>query len=391
MDPIRNPYSPGAGIRPAALVGRDAEQDTWKVALQRAQQGRPAQSVVLYGLRGVGKTVLLSRFAKLAEDADWIVGMCEAGGKPLPELLAQALHEPLRDLARPTATTRVRHALRTFLNFKASYTTAGEWTFGLDLDPTDTPVNGSSGDLDTDLSRMIRELAQAGEETGTGLALLIDEAQDLTLAELGAITAVVHQAGQRELPLLIGLAGLPSLPRILAEARSYAERLYTFHVIQRLPEPVALAALADPARQEGVSWREEAAAFIVEQTQGYPYFLQAYGQQTWNATETADATIRLPDARLGAAYARAELDTGFFRARWDRATRSEQDYLRAMAVDADAGSASGTVAARLGRKVTSLGPTRAQLIQKGLIYAPEHGIVAFTVPAMADFINRQPT
>lgn len=389
MDPVLNPYSPGAGRPPAALVGRDAQLHSWQVALDRVQQGRTAQPVVLYGLRGVGKTVLLSEFAHRAAERAWIVARIEAGaGKSLREALGEALHAPLADLARPSAGQRLLRSLKTALSFKASYDLGGSWNFGLDL----SEVGGGGADtglLETDLLKLLHDVAAAAEEENTGLAILIDEAQDLTEDELVALCSIAHAAGQNSWRALFALAGLPSLPRVLAEAKSYSERLFTFSPIEQLDEPLAARALSEPAAAEDVTWEPDAVAHIVGEAAGYPYFLQQFGQDTWNEAP-GPHTVTLTDARVGAARGRAALDAGFFRARWDRATRSEQRYLRAMAADGDQGSSSGEVATRLGRKVTSLGPTRANLIAKGLIYAPEHGVVAFTVPGMADFIVRQP-
>lgn len=234
----------------------------------------------------------------------------------------------------------------------------------------------------------MRDLAEAAEEEGVGLAILIDEAQDLTHAELTAVCATAHAAGQNTWRSLFALAGLPSLPRVLAEAKSYAERLFVFERIEHLDERLARKALTEPSAAEGVEWDDDAVALVVAETSGYPYFLQQFGQDTWN--EAPGPGVTLADARVGAVKGRAALDDGFFRARWDRATRAEQRYLRAMASDGDGGSGSGEVAGRLGRGVNSFGPARASLISKGLIYAPEHGIVAFTVPGMAAFIQRQP-
>ncbi len=387
MDPVRNPYAPGAGRTPAALVGRDRQLATWNVALGRVQAHRTAQSMVLYGLRGVGKTVLLTAFHREAQRRAWMTAQLEAGaGKTLRESLGESLHAPLADLARPSAGRRLLQALKTAVSFKASYDAAGTWSFGMDL----SGVAGGGADtgvLETDLTKLVRDLAGAAEEESVGLAVLIDEAQDLTTEELVAICATVHIAGQQGWRVLFALAGLPSLPRVLAEAKSYSERMFVYERIEHLPEDLAREALTAPAEQEGVRWADDAVTFTVAETSGYPYFLQQFGQDTWN--DAAGPHVTLADARVGAAHGRAALDNGFFRARWDRATRSEQQYLRAMAVDGDGGSSSGQVATRLGRKVTSLGPTRASLIAKGLVYAPEHGVVAFTVPGMAEFIQRQ--
>jgi len=388
MDPVLNPYSPGAGRPPAALVGRDKQREAWGVSLKRVEAGRTAQPVVLYGLRGVGKTVLLSRFSKTAQGRNWIVAQVEAGaGKSLREALGEALHAPLADLARPAAGRRLLKGLKTALSFKASYDSTGAWNFGLDL--AESAGGGAdTGMLETDLAKLIHDLAEAAEEEGVGLAILIDEAQDLTPAELTAVCSAAHVVGQNGWPSLFALAGLPSLPRVLAEAKSYAERLFDFERIEHLTKDLAREALAKPAATEGVAWDEDALAYVVQETFGYPYFLQQFGQDTWN--DAPGPGVTLADARVGAARGRAALDDGFFRVRWDRATRAEQRYLRAMAPDGDAGSPSGEIAGRLGRSINSFGPARASLISKGLIYAPEHGLVAFTVPGMAGFIQRQP-
>ena len=388
MDPVRNPYSPGAGRRPAALVGRDAQLTEWDIALQRVEAGRTAQPTVLYGLRGVGKTVLLSEFARKAVDHHWIVTRLEArAGTSLREAVGDALHGPLADLARPSAGKRLLRALKTMASFRASVDPSGAWSFGLDL----SQVGGGGADtgvLEVDLMKVLHDVAAAAEEEGNGLAVLVDEAQDVADAELAALCSAAHTASQDGWALTLGLAGLPSLPRILAEAKSYSERLFSFHTIDNLAAPAAGEVLTAPAAAESVAWDDAAVEHVVTQAAGYPYFLQQFGQDTWN--DAAGPNITLTDARVGVANGRAALDTGFFRTRWDRATPAEQRYLRAMAVDGDAGSGSRDVASRLDRKITSLGPTRANLIAKGLAYAPEHGVVAFTVPGMADFIRRQP-
>ena len=387
MDPVLNPYSPGAGRKPAALVGRDQPRSDWNVALDRAEAGRSNQPFVLYGLRGVGKTVLLSDFRRSAHDREWIVAQVEAGAdKNLREALGEALHAPLADLARPSAGQRLAKALKTALSFKASYDATGTWNFGLDLSGT-SGGGADTGVLETDLRKLIADLAAAAEEEGVGVAILIDEAQDLSKSELIAICAIAHSSAQDDWRVLFALAGLPSLPRVLAEAKSYAER-FNYEKIEALRGAVAADALTRPAAEEGVEWEESAAQLLVEESAGYPYFIQQFGQDTWN--EAPGPTITYNDARVGAAKGRAALDSGFFRARWDRATRGEQTYMRAMAKDADNGSPSGEIAMRLHRAPASLGPSRANLIAKGLIYAPEHGVVAFTVPGMAGFILRQP-
>jgi hypothetical protein len=386
MDPVRNPYSPGAGRPPAALVGRDEALHAWDTSLQRAHRGRTDQPVVLYGLRGVGKTVLLSEFRRQAAKKEWIVAQVEAGSdKSLRELLGEALYAPLSDLARPGAGRRLLKSLRTALSFKASYDATGTWTFGVDL----AGAQGGGADtgiLDTDLKKLINDLADGAEEEDVGLAILVDEAQDLSSGELATLGTIADAAARDNWRVLFAFAGLPSLPRILAEAKSYAER-FRYMKIQQLGADVVAEALTIPAEQEDAQWDEDALELVVDASGRYPYFLQQYGQETWNVA--TGPVIARHDAELGVARGTNDLDNGFFRVRWDRATRAEQSYLRAMAIDGDVGSSSSEVATRLSRKPTSLGPTRASLIAKGLIYAPEHGIVAFTVPGMAAFIDRQ--
>jgi hypothetical protein len=386
MDPVRNPYSPGAGRKPAALVGRDEALDAWDTSLQRAQIGRTDQPVVLYGLRGVGKTVLLSEFRRKAADRGWIFAQIEAGtDKSLRELLGEALYPRLSDLARPSAGRRLLKSLKTALSFKASYDATGTWTFGVDLSEA-AGGGADTGLLDTDLKKLINDLADAAEEEGVGLAILVDEAQDLSVDELATLCAIAHAAAQDNWRVLFAFAGLPSLPRILAEAKSYAER-FRYMKIEQLDAEVVTEALTIPASLEDAQWDDGALDVVVEASGSYPYFIQQFGQETWDVA--VGPVITRDEAALGVAQGMNDLDNGFFRVRWDRATRAEQSYLRAMAVDGDEGSSSGEVATRLSRKPASLGPTRAALIGKGLVYAPEHGVVAFTVPGMAAFIGRQ--
>lgn len=387
MDPLSNPYVPGAGRRPSALVGRERQQRLWEVGLSRLEAGRSAQHVCFYGLRGVGKTVLLADLTSTAHRHGWLVAKVEADpNQTLRESLGEALHAPLSDLAMPKAGARLRKALKTAASFaRVSYDSTGTWSFGLDL--SQDPGGGAdTGTLHIDLNKLVCDLATAQE--GRGLAILIDEAQDLTPEEMSAICTIAHRATQEDWPFLLAVAGLPSLPRILAEARSYTERMFAYESVGSLSDEAAAEALRQPALTEGLRWRDDAVAYLVQETRGYPYFLQQYGQEVWNAAVSGPFT--LADARLGAAHGRLALDTGFFRSRWERATRAEQRYLRAMAQDGDRGSATSEVAQRLGGTLQSFGPTRAKLINKGLIYAPEHGEVAFTVPTMAEFIVRQP-
>lgn len=386
MDPASNPYSPGAGRKPTALVGRDAQIASWETRLTRVAADKGAPSGVMYGLRGVGKTVLLGELGRRAELRGWLVARFEMGaGKTLREALGESLHAPLVDLARPTAGGRLLRALRTALSFKASYDQTGQWNFGVDLSGSDGG-GADTGGLEADVFKLTRDLAAGMDETG--LAILIDEAQELTAEEMAVISATAHRASQDSWRVLFVLAGLPSLPRLLSEAKSYPERLFTFDHVHHLREDEAEAALREPARSEGVEWSDDATRLVIQEADGYPYFIQQFGEAVWGVAEASPITSA--DARLGTQQGLRTLDSGFFRARWDRATRGEKKYLRAMAADHDQPSPTGVIATRLGRKLTSLGPVRSQLISKGLIYAPEHGVVAFTVPHMGAFIARQP-
>ncbi len=388
MDQVHNPYSPGAGRQPAALVGRDSELEEWRVGLRRAELGRSPRPLALYGLRGVGKTVLLNRMRADAEHSRWVTAKVEAGaGKSLREALGESLYAPLSDLVRPSPGRRLLKALRTALSFKASYDLTGTWNFGIDL--SEGSGGADSGVLESDLTKLVRDLSLAAGEERLGFAILVDEAQDLHHDEMVALCSVSHVASQENWPFLLAVAGLPGLPRDLAEAKSYAERLFQYHHVHALEDELASQALIEPARLEGVSWEADASRFVLEAAVGYPYFLQQFGEASWN--DAQGPTITIENAKVGTARGMLALDTGFFRSRWDRATPGEQEYLRAMAMDGDAGSLSGEVARRLKRRPNSLGPTRAKLIEKGLVYSPQHGTIAFTVPRMAEFIKRQPT
>ncbi|HBX82753.1 MAG: ATP-binding protein [Propionibacteriaceae bacterium] len=386
MDRVTNPYVPGAGRKPSALVGRDSTLKSWDVALRRAERGTTDQPFVLYGLRGVGKTVLLTQLRHDADKRDWMIVQIEGGtGRSLRELVGEGLYEPLSELNKPSRGRRFLKALATATSFKASYDSAGTWTFGLDLSG-EASGGADSGVLETDLKKVIRDVSLAAGDAGVGLALLIDEAQDLSPSELTTLAVVSQAAAQDNWPVLFALAGLPSLPQTLAEAKSYTERFHFEHV-ERLTPDEARQAITLPAEAEGVEWSDDALGYVVKASGRYPYFIQQFGQETWNAAD--GSPIALPAAELGVAIGQQQLDNGFFRARWDRTTTTEKRYLRAMCPHGDSGVGSGAVAAKMGKSINATGPIRAKLIHKGLIYAPDHGVVTFTVPGMADFIERQ--
>jgi hypothetical protein len=387
VDAVRNPYTPGTGRKPSALVGRDEVLETWRVALERAERGKTDQPLVLYGLRGVGKTVLLTQLRHDAEKRDWWVVQVEAGADVgLRDLLGEGLYEPLSEIARQGLGRRALRALKTALSFKASYDAGGTWTFGVDLSGA-SGGGADSGVLRTDLKRIVKDVSLGAREEGVGLAILVDEAQDLSSDELTTLSMVAQAAAQDDWPVLFAVAGLPSLPQTLSEAKSYTERFHYSH-IERLSHTDARAAFARPAQEEGAGWSDQALDYVVAESGRYPYFIQQFGQSSWDAAE--GPVIEIADARVGVARGQNHLDSGFFRARWDRTTASEKRYLRAMCPGGDTGIGTGEVASRLGKNLNALGPTRAGLIHKGLAYAPDHGIIAFTVPGMESFIGRQP-
>ncbi len=392
MDPVRNPYSPGAGLRPVELAGRDSEIARFEVLRARARQRRNDQSIVFYGLRGVGKTVLLNELAEAARADGWIVAKVEGDSSgtrsPFRSQIAQSLNVALRQVRGQRAKgSRMKAALRTFKSFSLKAAPDGTLSVGIELEAD--LGRADTGSLQVDLTDLALDLGDAAIELDCGVALIIDEMQDLKADELAAICQACHEAGQQNKPFFIVGAGLPNLPGMLAEARSYAERLFQYSTIGPLPSAEAAIALTRPAQQENVEWTDPAVALVVAAADGYPYFLQEFASAAWDVASSSP--IDRDDATEGVRIGKARLDAGFFRSRWERATPAERDYLSAMAADGDAPSQSGEVARRLQKLPAQLGPVRAKLISKGLVFAPEHGSIAFTVPGMADFIARQTT
>lgn len=383
-----SPYSPGAGRRPAALVGRDSEAKLWNDTLQRLEYDSGAQPLALYGLRGVGKTVLLNHLAQIARDRGWLVVKIEARNpRTLRELLVAKLYPELKNIAKPKASQKVLKALKTALSFKATLTDSGNWQFGLDL----TNADGGAADtglIDSDFTELIRDLSAAYAEKDTGLAILIDEAQDLYIEDMEAICTAMHDAAQENDRVALALSGLPNLHVKLAEAKSYSERLFHFIQIDSLQEEEARSALSLPAANRNVYWTSEALSIVATEAGGYPYFLQQFGEETWLAAPKG-RSIEIESAESGIRAGRKILDEGFFKTRWDRATNAEKEFMKAMSLDGNAGSQTSDIALRLKKPPKGIGTQRAGLIKKGLIYVPETGVVQFTVPAMADFIQRQ--
>ena len=386
MDSALNPYSPGSGRRPPTLVGRDVELEAFDTVVARTANCLSSRGIVLTGLRGVGKTVLLNEMYAHAQRHDWLTVRLEArrgdaGALATRTALARELVTAARGLARRSVGERMRSALATIASFNAKVGATGI-SLGVDL----AKGRADSGDPEIDLLELVEDVAGALGEDKRGFGLFIDEMQDLDPQTMAALIAAQHTAGQREWPFYIVGAGLPNLPRVLTEARSYAERLFNYRPIGKLDTSQASRALVEPAERLGASYAPDALRILLEAADGYPYFLQEYGQATWNLAP--DKVFTDDDALAAVGFGREHLDTGFFRSRWDRATPAERRFLRAMADDNDAPSQTADVARRLGTKLQSLGPARANLMAKGLVYSPEHGQIAYTVPGMASYIHR---
>lgn len=386
MDPVRNPYSPGAGTPPPALVGRDALIESFGVTVQRALRLRPGQSLMPIGLRGVGKTVLLNRFNDKAQELGAHAVMIEAPEDgELRQLLAKEARRVLLQLDRLGALSqKVKRALRIFKSFSLKLAADGSFSAGVDVDPEVGAAD--SGILADDVTDLFVALGEATKDRGTVLVIAIDELQYLSEEELGALIMAVHRTTQLQLPLVLVGAGLPQLPGLAGNAKSYAERLFTFPEIGPLAPPEAQLAVTNPAEAAGVTIEPAAANSIVEHTRGYPYFLQEWAYEAWNvATGTQ---IRAADVEHAGPRVTAKLDTNFFRVRFDRLTPSERQYLRAMAELGPGPHRSGEIALKYGAKVETVGPMRSALIKKGMIYSPAHGDTAFTVPLFDEFLKR---
>ena len=387
MDPIRNPYAPGAGTPPPQLAGRDDLRENVRVALARIKLGRPSKSLLMVGLRGVGKTVLLESMREEAQAAGIRALSVEAPeNRSLPALLAPQLRQALLQLSNNERAKELAHrALRGLAGFAAALKVKyQDIEVGLDLEPE--PGLADNGDLEMDLQALLEAAGLAAKEAQTALALFIDELQYVEEEELAALIISLHLTAQRRLPVVMVGAGLPQLRARTGRAKSYAERLFDFPVVGALTAAAARTAIARPAEDEGVAIDEDALERIVEETRGYPYFLQEWGKHSWDVAE--GPPIGIADVERASVTARAALDEGFFRVRFDRLTPSEKRYLRAMSELGPGPHRSGDIARVLGLKVTSLGPARSQLISKGMIWSPGHGDTAFTVPLFDRFMRR---
>lgn len=392
MDPVRNPFAPGAGQRPPELAGREKEVGAFEVVLERVARGRPERSLVLTGLRGVGKTVLLGELRSMAVKRGWGAGKVEA--RPDADLrrpLSAALHRAIRDLAvRHRAPDRVEAILGVLKAFALRAAPDGaklrdRWQPGIDVPAASGRAD--SGDIEIDLVELFTDVAELAQDVGTGVALLIDEMQDLKPDDISALCAACHELSQIGAPLVVVGAGLPHLPAVLSASKSYSERLFRYVRIDRLSREDADRAVLAPVEREDAGITGEALDALFDASGGYPYFIQAYGKAAWDAAPADPITAT--DVSVAAPEADAELAVGFFGSRYERATPAEREYLRSMAEltdGKDAGVNTAQVADHLGRKPSSLSPARDSLIKKGLVYSAERGQIAFTVPHFGRFL-----
>ena len=387
MDAVSNPFAPGAGTPPPELAGRDELREAIRVAIARVRRGLPARSMMLVGLRGVGKTVLLDRMRDDAErDGIHTLRMEAPEGRSLPALLAPQLRQALLRLSRNERARELsRRALRALAGFAKSLKVKyADIEVGLDLDPE--PGLADNGDLEHDLQALLEAAGEAAKAAGTAFAIFIDELQYVREEELAALITALHRTAQRQLPVILIGAGLPQLRGRMGEAKSYAERMFEFPEIGALPREAAKVAITKPLRDQGVDVTPEALDRIVSETHGYPYFVQEWGKHSWEVAEASP--INEADVESASTVAVAALDESFFRVRFDRLTPTEKKYLRAMAELGPGPHRSGDIAAELDRVVSSFGPTRSQLIVKGMIWSPNHGDTAFTVPLFDEFMRR---
>jgi hypothetical protein len=384
VDAVRNPYTPGAGTKPPALVGRDDELERFRILIGRLALGRHEKSMLITGLRGVGKTVLLNTFADIASEAGWFAATTEIRqDADLSRVLARVTRRVLLDMsARERLRDRARRALGVLRAFVITY---GDVEIRIDVDAI--PGLADSGDREDDLADLLTEVGRAAQSGETGVVFLMDEVQFLSRPDLEALIAALHRASQESLPVTVVGAGLPLLPRLVGEARSYAERLFDYRSIGSLDAAAAHDALRLPARDEDVDWEDAALDIVFGYSDGYPYFLQEYGKHAWLVA--GRSPISEADVERAHPVVLNELDEGFFHVRIERATEAERRYMAALADLGDGRQRSGAIAGRLGApSSTALSPTREALLRKGLIFQPAHGFVDFTVPQFAQFMRR---
>lgn len=387
MDPIRNPFSPGAGSQPPELVGRDEEIENFDIAVQRLGLGRSARSIMLTGLRGVGKTVLLGEFGRIAEGHGWVHLAEEVGNdnRFVDSMATMTRQAMLRLSAGQRLADKAQRAFGVLKSFQLRWNLPGGGDITLEADP----ISGlaDSGSLEYDLAGLFTEVGRMAQDRKRGVLFTIDEIHYLSRERLAALIAGLHRVSQEQLPFIVAGAGLPSVAASASEAKSYAERLFVYSIIDRLQPSEAGDALANPAAAEGIKWEKSALRRIAEETKGYPYYIQEYGKHSWDVAEAPDI-ITGADVEEAIPIAMHALDTGFFRVRMTRATGAEHRYLKAMASLGSGPYRTRDAAAAMGKDTTGAGPYRDGLIKQGLCYSPRYGWIDFTVPMFDQFIRR---
>jgi hypothetical protein len=382
MKPVNNPYNPGAGVPPPELAGRDMLIEQARVSITRAKSGRPAKSAIMLGLRGVGKTVLLNAFEAIAEEQGCQVALLEIDpDKPLAHQLTPTLQHILHRLDRiKKAGAELQRAFGSLLSFASIFkATIAEIDFGV-------APGTATGDLAVDLTDLLVAIAEAAKKRDTAVVLLIDEIQYLQKGDLGALIMALHKISQRQLPLLLFGGGLPQLAKLAGDAKSYAERLFDYPPIGPLDAAGARLALVAPAQREGVKYTDDALDYVIEQTSGYPFFLQVWGAHCWEAA--AKSPITLADARKANTSAVAALDEGLFKVRLARLTERQKSYARAIAEFGPEPANSSDVAEALSLTLSQAAPIRDELIKKGMAYSPDRGLIGFTVPKFDEYMRR---
>ncbi len=387
MNPLTNPFSPGAGSPPPELAGRNTTLERVKIALNRIKNGRSEKSLMLVGLRGVGKTVLLNKVREMSEELNYKTMFIETyEGKTLAELLLPSLRQLLYSLDRmEKVSEKVKRGFRILRSFfNGIKIKVQDLEFSLDVDPETGTAD--SGDLESDLPSLFEAIAEAAADKKTAVAIIIDEIQYLTETELSALIMAVHRISQRSLPLLLVGAGLPQLVGLSGKSKSYAERLFDFPVVGPLNIQDAMNALQEPVKEQNVEFTTDALTEIVNKTQGYPYFIQEWGYHAWNIAKISP--IGVGDIHQATLESIKRLDESFFRVRFDRLTPREKEYLRALAGLGSGDHRSGDISEKMGVKVQSIAPIRNSLIKKGMIFSPAHGDTEFTVPLFDEFMKR---
>jgi hypothetical protein len=381
MDPIGNPYTPNAGSRPPELAGRGREIEQFEILVGRLKRGATEQSIVVRGLRGVGKTVLLNAFEDQAESEGFLTFYHEL--TPDTNLIDEIARDCERALDRLSLSAKLSSRIRGALGHLKTIRLTGPEGFGLAVDLQ----SADEGTITADLTDLLLQLGAAARDSGTGIAIFLDELQFVNEIQYRALISALHRATQKELPIAVAAAALPQIPLLTGEARSYAERLFDFPTIENLERQAATMALVEPARRQDVEYTEDALLKALEWTAGYPFYIQQLGKHAWNLA--AESPITVDDVKRAMPIAQAALDKSIYEVRMQRATEGERRYMRAMAELGEGPYRSGKVAEKAGHSVTQASPTRQQLMTKGLIYATENfGYVDFTVPRFAEFMRR---